>query len=325
MDINRTSNLFQEVEPSLIKKIFQETQITDELIAITLLNGGLFNTTYKVKTAAETYIIRFSPVNQHLLMGFEKNLMIAENHVYSLCKAHQISCPKVIACDTSRKLLDRDYMITSYIPGTVMSNATLAEHEKSLLFESVGKYAASLHAITSDRFGFVSRILTKQQTYSWSECLIREVKEILSALEYKSCFSTDEVACILNVFMRNQCLLDEIKTPHLLHTDLWEGNFIISYNDKKPFLKTVIDGDRAVFGDIDFEWAAPWMNIPAIQKGAGIIKENFLTPSRMKRRNIYRIFYALINCYVGAVEYNDWNMFYEGKKEVLYNEEVELS
>lgn len=130
MDVNRKSNLFGEVEIPLIQKIFAEKLHIDQPLDIDLISGGLFNTSYKVKTGTKKYILRFSPVNEHLVMGFEAHLMAAENYVYTLCEEHQIICPKVLVCDTSRRLLDRDYMITSYIPGTVMIDAALSERER---------------------------------------------------------------------------------------------------------------------------------------------------------------------------------------------------
>lgn len=180
----------------------------------------------------------------------------------------------------------------------------------------MGAYAGKLHAISNDRFGFVSRILTESESLTWSECLIREIDELLLPLKQGQYFTQEEAEEITRIYAQNQAMLDEIQTPHLLHLDLWEGNVILSYERKKSVIKAVIDGDRAVFGDVDFEWAAPWMNIPAIRRGAGIEQEAFATPSRERRRQIYRIFYALMNCYIGAFEYNDMGMLDTGKREV---------
>lgn len=317
MDINRKSNLFQEVETSLIQKIFAEKLHVKKLLTIELISGGLFNTSYKVKDEVQTYIIRFSPVNQHLVMGFEEHLMAAENYVYSLCKKHRITCPEVLVCDTSRHLLDRDYMITFCIPGTVMADAKLSATEKEKIYEDMGEYAGKLHAVTNDRFGFVSRILTENHAFTWSECLIREVKELLTSLKCTQYFTSEEAEAILRVFTQNQELLDEIQTPHLMHTDLWEGNVILSFENERPFIKTIIDGDRAVFGDVDFEWAAPWMDMPGIRRGAGLKQEEFFAPKRRARQQIYRIFYAVMNCYIGAFEYNDRELFHTGKREAM--------
>lgn len=92
---------------------------------------------------------------------------------------------------------------------------------------------------------------------------------------------------------------------------------IIAFEGGKPYLKTVIDADRAVFGDEDFEWAAPWMDMPGIRRGAGIREETFLKPDRQMRRQIYRVFYALTGCYAGIYEYEDMDMYQSGKKEAV--------
>lgn len=317
MDINRKSHLFQEADPSLIQKIFTEKLHTGPRLETELISGGLFNTAYKASCGGQEYVIRFGPVNQHLLMGFEKNLMEAEAYVYGLCRKHQITCPRVLACDTSHSLTDRDYMIEEYISGTVMLDAGLLPEQKETLFEAMGEYAAKLHAVTNDRFGFVSRILKENQAYTWAQCLIREAGEILDALVRGRHLDGEAAGRILRVFTDNRSLLDEIRTPHLLHTDLWEGNVIIAFEGGKPYLKTVIDADRAVFGDEDFEWAAPWMDMPGIRRGAGIREETFLKPDRQMRRQIYRVFYALIGCYAGIYEYEDMDMYQSGKKEAV--------
>lgn len=327
MDINKKSNLFQEADAALIQKIFAEKLNENELESAALLSGGLFNTTYKVHGSRGIYIIRFGPVNRHLLIGFEQNLMAAEDYVYSLCRANQIICPTVLVCDTSKSLLDRDYMITEYIDGIVMADAQLPDRDS--IYEEMGAYAKALHAITGDRFGFVSRILADSRAYTWAECLMREVNEMLDALRQAGYFTKEEAAAVQHVYMEHQPLLDQIETAHLLHTDLWDGNVIIAKSNEKEELenstriKAVIDADRAVFGDVDFEWAAPWTNIPAIYRGAGIDTsregsgEGFYAPERVRRRQIYCIFYDLINCYVGAFEYNDMDMHRDRKRDVL--------
>ncbi len=320
--MNRKSCLFQEEDTSLIQQIFAEKLHKDLSCPAQLMSGGLFNTIYKVQCADQIYVIRFGPVNRHLLMGFEEHLMEAEYYVYSLCKEREITCPDVLVCDTSRSLVNRDYMIMKYISGSVMLDAGLLNGQKGELFEQIGAYAANLHTLTDNRFGFVSRILTERHTYSWAECLIREAEEITDALVRGQHMSRQEAGGILHAFLDHETLLNEIRIAHLLHTDLWEGNVMTACRDGRPYLKTVIDADRAVFGDEDFEWAAPWMNIPAVLQGAGICEEDFYRPERKMRRQIYRIFYALMNCYAGIFEYHDIDMFWGGKEEAARTAEA---
>lgn len=315
--MNEKSNLYQKVEREFIEKILREKLGIEQDFLVSAVSGGMFNTTYEVSWEGGHIILRFGPVNRHLIMGFEEHLMEAEAYIYKLCEDAGIPCPHVLVCDTSRKLLDRDYMITEYVSGEAMIKAELTEQERERLFEQMGGYTSRLHEITGDRFGFVSRLVSEKETYSWSECLIREAEDILQHLQKAGGLKAEEAGLFQRVFTENRELLDEIRVPRLLHTDVWSGNVILSRESGSPCVKMIIDGDRAVFGDTDFEWAAPWMDVPGIFRGAGIPDEDFHGTKRVMRRRIYRLFYCLMECYVGIGEYNDLELFQKRREEAM--------
>lgn len=317
MNANVNSSLFMEVEEDIVRRIFSEKLNIEDVDNISLIGGGMFNTTYEAARGSERWIIRFGPVNRQLLMGFEHGLMEAENEVYRLCGAHHIPSPKVLVCDTSREILERDYMIVEYVPGTVMLSAALGEPQKQALYEEMGRYAARLHGITGERFGFVSRLAAGGGFYSWWECLMYEAEDILGRLQGCSGVTEEEAACLRKVFAGNRELLDAVKVPQLLHTDLWEGNVLVDTRREQPCICMVIDGDRAIYGDEDFEWAAPWLDNPAVRRGAGVDTEAFLEPQRVRRREIYRVFYYLIEGYVGIGEYNNPQQYRNGIDQAL--------
>ncbi|MDC7289950.1 aminoglycoside phosphotransferase family protein [Blautia schinkii] len=315
--MNEKSSLYEKVEPECIERILLEKLGIKEKVQISPLSGGMFNTTYEASWEGGHVILRFGPVNRHLIMGFEQHLMEAEAQVYKLCENAGISCPCVLVCDTSRKLLNRDYMITEYVSGEVMSRAELSEEEQALLFQQMGAYASGLHEIVGDRFGFVSRLVSDKASHTWSQCLIREAEDILQRLEKTGGLTAEETGVFRKVFTANQQLLDEIRVPRLLHTDVWSGNVIFSRENGTLRIKMIIDGDRAVFGDEDFEWAAPWMNIPELFRGACLPDEGFYEEKRVMRRRIYLLFYCLLECYVGIGEYNDLDLYRKKREEAL--------
>ncbi|MCI9215226.1 MAG: phosphotransferase [Oscillospiraceae bacterium] len=98
-------------------------------------------------------------------------------------------------------------------------------------------------------------------------------------------------------------LLDAAGPPCLLHTDLWEGNVLLD-RDTHAIL-ALIDGDRAVYGDPDFEFASSWMDVPALLAGYGIDPSEDISPDRRKRRTLYRLFYALLEAYTPFEKYRD--------------------
>lgn len=56
-------------------------------------------------------------------------------------------------------------------------------------------------------------------------------------LEKLGGLNTKETEAIQHQYKKSRELLDEIRTPHLLHTDLWEGNVLLNQRPrcKQPF------------------------------------------------------------------------------------------
>lgn len=206
-------------------------------------------------------------------------------------------------------------MIVEYIPSIVMSEAGLRKPEKDRLYRKLGEYLYKLHQVEGEYFGFVSRIQEGIYFNDWSSALYYEVEDILKCLEKVNAFSKDEAAAVRAFYYENKKLLDEIHIPHLLHTDVWEGNVLL--DEASHEIAAIIDGDRAVFGDIDFEFSAPWMEDPALTEGYGLNAEVSACEKRQKRRELYHLFYLLLEAYVGVGEYNNAEQYKESKKKVL--------
>ena len=79
----------------------------------------------------------------------------------------------------------------------------------------------------------------------------------------------------------------------------------------------LIDGDRAVWGDPDFEFAGGWAECSGSagglwSHGTGRRRQ----PSGGADTPLYRIFYQLIGVYVGLVEYNDPDMYQNSRQAI---------
>lgn len=315
--MNYQSSLFKEISSEEVQRIFYKYLGEKEIHNLKLLEGGMFNTTYYVAygTPRRQAVLRLGPVNRHLLMGFEENLMEAEVYVCDICHKLGIPCSEVLAYDTSKRIIDRDFMIVKYIPSVVMLKAGLGQAEKDRLYNEMGGYLRKLHQTEGKSFGFVSRTRAGQCFSSWSEALCYEVNDILTRLEKRGAFSESEAAAVRKPYADSQELLDKVKVPHLLHTDLWEGNVLL--DEQTHDIAAVIDGDRAVFGDIDFEFSSPWMENPKLLEGYGMNTREFMGADRRRRRKLYLIFYTLIETYVGYAEYNNPEQYRVHKQKVL--------
>lgn len=314
--MNFQSSLFKEISSEEMSRIFSDHLGEKEIHSMKLLEGGMFNTTYHVTygTGKKQAVLRLGPVNRHLLMGFEEHLMEAEAYVCGICRGLCIPCSEILAYDVSKRIIDRDLMIVKYIPSVVMLKAGLGQSEKEGLYKTMGGYLSKLHQTKGKCFGFVSRIRAGLCFDAWSEALYYEVNDILHRLEMREAFTKSEAAAVRQLYRNNQGLLDEIRVPYLLHTDLWEGNVLL--DEKTHEIAAIIDGDRAVFGDIDFEFSSPWTQNRMLLEGYGMKKEAFMEHDRQKRRQLYLLFYALIETYVGYAEYHNQEQ-YQGNKRMI--------
>lgn len=315
--MNYQSSLFQEVSTETIQDVFRSALLENIIWKTKLLDGGLFNTTYLVEYGPihKKAVLRLGPINRHLLMGFEENLIEAEIYVYSICRKIGVPCSNVLAHDTSKRVIDRDFIIVEYIPSAAMVNVELTEAQKNHLDFQIGKQLAKLHQVTGDSFGFVSRILEGKYFKNWSDAIIFETEDIAERLVRSGGISGAERNALREVFYQSRGLLDEIKEPHLLHTDLWTGNVLLNQDTME--IAAIIDSDRAVFGDVDFEFACPWMNNTAIKEGYDMNMQEFLRPNRVKRRQLYQMFFCLLEAYVWRSEYNNLGLYAERKKELI--------
>lgn len=298
------SSLYQELTQTqlgeIVEKHFKVNQFD-----YSLLQGGMFNTTYLITLSKteQKYVLRMGPINRHLLLPFEENLMNGETYFCNLCNAQNIPVSTVVACDTERQTIDRDYMLVDYIQSAPLSSLTLSPTQKSAIYEEVGFYTAQIHAISGNQFGRLSHTVHSKGYAKWSEYLKAEVSEWASLVEKTDIFTKEDIERIKQLYVVHTDILDEITQPHLIHADLWEGNILICGDDDHYKVGAIIDGDRAVWGDIDFEFASGWMINDEFMRGYGSHLD--MSDKHVLRRKLYSLIYNLLDTYVCLGEYNN--------------------
>lgn len=294
--MNTKSSVFKELTKQELSEIVVAQFHTNQF-SCSLLSGGMFNTTYLLEVDCKKYVLRVGPVNRHLLVPFEQGLMEAENLFNNLCKKQNIPTSNVVACDTSRKIVDRDYMIVDYIESTAL--CLVNDLSKDSFYQQVGSYAKEIHAITNNKFGRLSSIIGGESYDKWSDCLIDEMKKITSICLEFNFITRKEKEDFDNTYIQYKDLFDEIVTPNLTHCDLWEGNILVNGSD----VVAIIDGDRSFFGDVDMEFASGWMINEHFIKGYGQpVKQD---KNSVLRRKLYSVLYNLTDAYVWQNEYNE--------------------
>ena len=296
--MNTGSSLFQEITEEEIQKILEAALHYKDSFSYRLLEGGLFNTTYLIECPGKgRYVLRLGPVNRHLLLDFEHNLMNAECYVYELCHNKGIPCSQVVYCDTSKKILDRDYMLVHYIESCSLAGAQLPPEEKSRIYRQVGSYMKLFHSIKGEGFGRVSTLLKGHSFDSWYEAVTYEINAVLKKGIHFQLWDDAYQKRLTDFFLQHKGILEKVTAATLLHTDLWEGNVLI----KNGSCVGIIDPDRAVFGDVEMEFVSPWMINDDFISGYGAIEHS---PDWSTKQKLYQVFFYITDAYVWSCEYN---------------------
>ncbi|GGH36330.1 phosphotransferase family protein [Paenibacillus segetis] len=315
--MNVSSKLYEELPAQKIYEVVQKHFGSSSEIEYSLLKGGLFNTTYKLvlHSPMREFIFRVGPVNRQFLLPFEQHLMNAEVEVYTLFSKNQIPCPTVLVCDSTKSIVDRDYMITEYIPSVPLSDESIPQDVKAELYEQAGRWTAEIHSIIGSKFGRVSDIQQTGGYDHWVDFLRAQAIETgVKCLEYEV-FGESVVSRMIKIYEDTSRLYENITIPQLIHADLWAGNILVRLNKitNKYELAAIIDADRALFGDVDFEFASPWITNESFLKGYGK-QDRDHDPLRALKKDTYQLLFHFIDSYVWKVQYNNM-VEYENNKQ----------
>lgn len=307
--MNDQSSLYRQLtEPelhSVIASVFPgETPKTYHL-----LSGGLFNTTYRVVTEEHDVVLRMGPVHRELLLPYEHDLMGAEALTDRLCLENGIPASNVLHLDTSKTIIDRDFMVVDRIDSVPLSDPSIPEECKGALLRECGKLVQKLHQIQGNRFGRLAKIVAGKGFDNWYDAVESEFLDVFSKAEEFQVFDADLRDRVLAFLKNYKTALNTLTEPRLTHCDLWAGNILVQRNDDSYSVCAIIDGDRAMFGDPILDIATGWISTPDFLEGYG---ENAEKDEYSAARNqVYSLFFTLQDAYIWKMEYGREDIFAE--------------
>ncbi|MHB1485536.1 MAG: phosphotransferase [Saccharofermentanales bacterium] len=245
------SKIYKELENNDLQKIVADlygncTKIKE----FQILKGGLYNTTYLAKTDGGDIVIRVAPINTHLLFDYEKDMMSSEPMLHDLLKNKGIPTTIILKYSPPGFVIDREYIISEYIDSIPMNDSSLSNINLEYIYSTIGSYTRKLHEISNDRFGWKRPDGGKEYS-KWSDFILRFAKECVNKASEHSLFTQSDINAFWHYI--NDCeiieLLDEIKQPLMIHTDLWQGNVLLTKKGEEYSVAAIIDMDRTIFGD----------------------------------------------------------------------------
>ena len=313
------SKIYKEITYAELNKIVMDLYGTNTtIIHHNVLKGGLFNTTYFIKTNKDEngIVVRVAPVNQHLLFEFEKDMMFAEPLFHKLLQDNNIPTTNILKNVPQGKVIEREYIISEYLNSVPMNDPSLKDIDLQDVYEEVGYLTRNIHKITSQKFGWKRK--TGWGEYDkWSNFVLSFVKEAADKAEEHSLFCKNDIKKFRDMYNELIDVIDEITTPFMTHTDLWQGNVLINQSEDCGRYKVagIIDLDRMIFGDKYWDLTNPWMINDNFLKGYSEHLPN--TINHEKRCDLYKLLAGFFGVYVCLIEYDDKEWFEQEKKNTL--------
>lgn len=254
---------------------------TPVLAAVELAGGG-YNTSYRLELSDGTKaILRIAPAEEDQ-RSTERHLMRNEYVSIPFLRPVAALMPKVLIADFTHKIVDRDYLIQTHLPG-IPGAAALAgwsDEARAELWRSIGMVLACVHTVRSDRFG---RLMSPTAN-RWSECVITALTSIADDCQALG-LDAEDVRRVADLAARHDDVLDEIVSATLLHGDLIPANVMVDPHDPGRGVTGLFDCDRTWWGDPYADWTfAAVGRLPPDQQSAFWVGYGALPPSQPREQ-----------------------------------------
>lgn len=252
-------------EPKLIQPISD-----DQLLAIVhktlgpnaginqsrLLLGGQFNTAYYLETQNPDtrLVLRIAPPDDRPLFQYERGMMPAEPWIYERLAAAGVPTARVVALDTSRTVVDRIYIVQEFVDALPLSDASVPEDARRRLMSDAGRYTALIHAVRGEEFGWPVGNGSLRGGPTWKVVFGDLLAETCQQATEWGVIKAAVAAGVLSRFENRASAFDACRDPVLVHNDIWQPNILVSNVDGKWGVRAIIDADRALFADREFEY-----------------------------------------------------------------------
>jgi aminoglycoside phosphotransferase (APT) family kinase protein len=254
MESKTKSEFSLETIEQIIKSKFGDRA---KIAQISPLTAGWFNTAYEIEFSDEhpAAVLRIAPDPNQRLLTYEKEMMRKELQVYEIFQqAGTIPVPRLLAYDTNRAIINRDFMFVEKYAGIPLEQIKdqLSPASLKIIYHQIGVITAELHTLRNDTFGYIGggpgcgAKTWREAFHTFVNTLLNDGEELGVKLPLPS-------ETIWEMVEQHLPLLDEIKEPTLVHWDLWPVNIFVVEKNGHFEVEGIIDWERAYWGDPESE------------------------------------------------------------------------
>jgi len=216
------------------------------VFAITELTEGMFNAAYRVDFAdGGASVLKIAAGDASGLLSNEVNLMQAEVAAMRLLRERRMPyVAQVQHADFTRTLCSGHYFFMECLPGRSLNSCReeLDADTIAHVMTQVGQFQRLTAGIHGETFGLLGDERRFPTLHSLVRYMFCNVLGDAAAREIDLGLSADEVLTRLDA---DESLFAQVKTPSLVHWDMWEGNIFVENGE----LCGIIDWERALWGE----------------------------------------------------------------------------
>jgi len=203
------------------------------------VGSGHYNQSYYLQSRRGKFVLRIAPPDSVPKLFYEIDMMRAEPNIHQLVARHtDIPVPGIVFYDFSRSLINTDYLLMEYLPGS----------QGPFDHRQLGRYVRRLHSITSEQCGYPDRQAPMHS--HWPDTFYNYVELIFADCLRCGAIDAGEYEYFLSVYEKHRNAIEPVQ-PRLLHLDLWYQN-ILTIDGR---ITAILDFDRGLYGDPELEFA----------------------------------------------------------------------
>ncbi len=250
---------------------------------------GKFNTSYYVSGAPGKFVLRVAPPDDAGFIFYERGMMAHEPEIHQLLREEtSVPVAEILAFDTSRKRLPRNFILMRRLPGNALSEAPVSGVSPGKIYEQVGKALARVHGVRRNRFGYLGAHKPMEPQNSWREAFEVMWNKLVDDIERCGGYTRDEGKLVRLSLFNNLDIFNYTGLARLLHMDIWAQNILV---DDGGRLTGLVDFDRALWGDPEIEFAVLdycGVSVPEFWTGYG--RERPSGPAARARQLFYYLY-----------------------------------
>ncbi len=258
----------------------------DAPVSIAPVPTGKFNESFYVRSSGVDWVVRVAPADESVFVFYERDMMLQEPEIHrKLLSSTSVPVAPVVALDTSRATIDRNFLVLERLPGTPMSEIHRGGTD---VLQDVGAALAETHRITADTYGYIGEHRPMPGHPTWQDAFVDMWDRLLGDVEASGHYSAEEGATFRRLLDRNIDRFDRMVPSSLLHMDVWAQNILVGDRGE---LTGLLDWDRAVWGDPEIEFAVLdycGMSRPSFWDGYGMARDE--SPDAGVRQTFYLLY-----------------------------------